>query len=52
MGDTNTIAIVLLVFFLLVSASFTLIKAVFAAIYAKREEDFENAKAKIPARLF
>ena len=48
MGDTNTIAIVLLVFFLLVSASFTLIKAVFAAIYAKREDhDRTDREAKI-----
>ena len=48
MGDTNTIAIVLLVFFLFVSASFTLIKAVFAAIYAKREDhDRTDREAKI-----
>ena len=51
MGDANTVAIVLLCFFLFISASFTLVKAVFAAIYAKRDSrdrtDREEKIAKI-----
>ena len=51
MGDTSSIAVVLLCVFLFISASFTLIKAVFAAIYAKRDSrdrtDREEKIAKI-----
>ena len=51
MGDTNTIAVFLLCVFIFISASFTLVKAVFAAIYAKRDSrdrtDREEKIAKI-----
>ena len=51
MGDTNSIVVVLLCVFIFISASFTLVKAVFAAIYAKRDSrdrtDREEKIAKI-----
>ncbi len=51
MGDANSIVVVLLCVFIFISASFTLVKAVFAAIYAKRDSrdrtDREEKIAKI-----